>query len=856
MEWTSYVKYVLDKKISLDDLKIDFAALDSKDFSTPPIIKVSVELLNRFLESGEKHMVMIFPEKMKSSFILAVLKVIYDICESKTELLYNPATFIKGQKLKFQNCVVEFEHIKETNGVTMLWVRDADCSVGVPIELAPFFQLTDTNRRLSKDIKFSRAKKKMKKRREEMSDSDRLTAMLLDYKTHFNNTVIYVTSIGKAKEMVSNVSINGVNVKNLLLIGQSDFEGNIDIINKGQLCGEPSIVLASDLYMVNEAIKKDTDVKLLLIDVSNANLIYSQLDVLDELRKRDFPIIYLTDTVNSFDLDILEQREFHIWRWDEESISKDMYDTSIDLINKKVVNCAEQKIEYIQCDSIEINSVLSILYANKQMIRETTANMITIYDRLFSLAFLCLRNIIELSDVEYTRIQEEISYCKFELQKEKRFISREMHNDFEKVIEYFEIIFNRSFSFPKIAELKERLASEQYKSVCIVVPDRVDKDKHIEFWNAVCAQENIKNSIYIMRQTEYNNSNAITCDVTIVCGWFNSDIMKRIIYSYNTMQYLVLLYDYEQRWKNPHTKAWNQILRKGNKKKLIEKVLPKIHIYVNEFTEETPLLNPTDEIKEIEMVMRDNKYRQYMANEASRSMEETVEAIPINFIGGCFGFYKASHKLTSVTEIVLDQSNDIRMMFPFNLESGDFIVVRESERDIIKDFADIILVNSGKGGLRELAKKWLDSLELGSKFTSFDNIYNKLKEVGCNKNQVTVRQWMRNEDIISPQDKEDLKYIAVATGDRNLLECIDEIYEAGKEVKRAHVQAGRTLSELLKRQIGQKLQEIGTFDPYNIWEPVSLYLDDIGSVKVLKVIDIGSKMLVDTSNINRLIYGQ
>lgn len=855
MEWTRYVKYVLEKKSTLDDIKINFSELDSKDFFTPPIIKVSIELLNRFFESGEKHMVMIFPEKIRSSFILVLLKVIKDICDGKTELLYNPTTFIKGQKLKFQNCVVEFEEVKQTNGVTMIWVRDADCSVGVPIELAPFFQLTDTNRRLSKDIKFSKAKKKMKKRREKMSDSDRLTAILLDYKTHLKNLAFYVTSTGKAKEMILNVSINGVNVKDLLLIGQSDVEGNIDIINKGQLSGEPSIVLASDLYAVNEAIKKDTEVKLLLIDVSNTNSIYSQLDVLDELRKRDFPIIYLTDTINSFDLNILEQREFHIWRWDEESISNDLYDTSINHINKKVINCACQKIEYLHCDSKEIDCVLSILYSNRQAIIETTANMINIYERLFSLAFLSIRNIIELSDSEYKRINDTISDCKFDLKKEKRFISQEMNNEFGKVIEYLETIFNRNFTFPKIVALKERLFLQQYKSVCIVVPDTADKDKHIEFWNEYCFKEKIKSSIYVMRQTEYYNTNTISCDLTIVCGWFNSDNMKRIIYSYNTMNYLVLLYKYEQRWKNSHTKVWSRVLRKGNKKKVIEKVLPKVQINVNEFREEIVLLDPIDELKEIEMVMRDSKYRQYISNDTSNLAEEIVEAIPINFIGGCFGFYKESHKLISVTEIIFDQSKEIRMVFPSNLESGDFIVVRESQRDIIKDLADIILVNSGKGELRQLAKKWLDSLEICSEFTSFDNIYNKLKEVGCNKNQVTVRQWIRNEDIISPQDKEDLKYIALVTGDRNLLDCIDEIYEAGKEVKRAHVQAGRTLSELLKRKIGEELQEIEIFDPYNIWEPVSLYLDDIGSVKILKVIDIGNKILVGTSNTNRLIYG-
>jgi hypothetical protein len=91
--------------------------------------------------------------------------------------------------------------------------------------------------------------------------------------------------------LLSTAYVNESIVEDLLMVGQSDIEGNVEIINKGQLSGDPLIVLAQDLYSVNEAIKKESDVKLLLIDVSNNNLINHQLDVLDELAKKDFPIV-------------------------------------------------------------------------------------------------------------------------------------------------------------------------------------------------------------------------------------------------------------------------------------------------------------------------------------------------------------------------------------------------------------------------------------------------------------------------------------------------------------------------------------------------------------------------------------
>jgi hypothetical protein len=856
MDWISYVNDELKKKNSLSDLKISFGDNTNEYVSTPPIIKISIELLNKFFEAREKRVVMVFPEKAQSTLLLAVLKVIYDIFDGEVEKTYNPNTFKKGQKLKCGNCVVEFDKIDQFKGISMLWVKNSDCSNGLPLELAPFFQLTDTNRRLSSNKEFSKAKAEIKERKAKMSESDQLTTLLINYKTHLNNTVFNVTPIGKLKEMLSNIYINEVNIKDLLLVGQADLEGNIDIINKGQLSGEPAIVLASNLYAVIEAIRKDSDVKLLLIDISNSNIINSELDVLDEILKRDFPIICLTDTVNSFELEPLELRGFSVWRWDEESISESMYDKSVVSINKKVRNCAEQKIEYVKCDSKDINNSLAKLYYYRKEILDTTINMTDLYDELFSLAFFFIRNVIDLTDEQCKKIREDILNWKLKLQREKRFITKEMYADFDEVIFSFEAILGRGFEMPKVLALRDILLLNQNKSVYIVIPDRADKEKHQLFWDAECNKKLLKIRLIVLRQAEYCNSDVPDCDITVVCGWLGNVAMKRIIYSYNTPRYIVLLYDYEQRWKNSHIRSWNRVLYKENKRRFIEKTLGNSDVDTSIFTDVSTSLsaqNVQDELCEIEIVLRENKYRKYLPDGIERNIKEVVEAVPVNFVGGCFAFYKSSHKLVSITEIILAGKNDIKTILPSELKIGDFIVVRESQRDLVKEFADIILANSGKSGSRELATKWKETLELESIFLSFEDIFVKLKKAGCSKNQFTVKQWIKNDDIISPQSIDDLRYIAKATNDNILLEQLESIFDAGKEVKRAHVQAGKTLSELLKTKVAQRIQELGEIDPYNIWEPITLHLDEIGTVKILKIIDIGSSMLVDTATINYLI---
>ena len=116
-----------------------------------------------------------------------------------------------------------------------------------------------------------------------------------------------------------------------------------------------------------------------------------------------------------------------------------------------------------------------------------------------------------------------------------------------------------------------------------------------------------------------------------------------------------------------------------------------------------------------------------------------------------------------------------------------------------------------------------------------------------------MRGWIVDEDKIAPEKKEDLKYIALITEDSVLLEMIDDVFDAAREVKNAHIQAGKYLSGFLKQKLASALHEYGEIDPFNIWEPITLMLDDIGTVKILKVIDIGTVLVVDAADMNRLI---
>ena len=57
----------------------------------------------------------------------------------------------------------------------------------------------------------------------------------------------------------------------------------------------------------------------------------------------------------------------------------------------------------------------------------------------------------------------------------------------------------------------------------------------------------------------------------------------------------------------------------------------------------------------------------------------------------------------------------------------------------------------------------------------------------------------------------------------------------------------------MRKRLVEALDQYGDIDPVNIWDPIELSVDGVGTVRVLKVIDIGSPVVVDITDTNRLI---
>lgn len=859
LSWNEYIEELLSTPTVLDNMALQYG---DNAIAVSPIVKASIQMLESMIETEGRHNVFVFPEikELLCEFVLS--KIVFNVAAGKINITYDPHTFKSGQKLKYKNCVVEFDRYVERDfdGKERIYIRFSDGGTyGLPPEIAPIFQIADSDtKRFSKSKAFYDvySAKRALEEAKALPENRNIIEALTDYKTHLDGSIFLITNVKNAKEYFDQTFINGIPLKDVLLIGKVQTDGSIDSCYPGQLSGNPAIVLASDLYSVIKAIEQGAKVQSIIINSSQNTVIDNQLDTLDDLSREEFPILCLTDTSNSFDLDVLLDRGYNVWRWDANSLIETIHASNQKTTGKRIQNCAKQALTYERVNCIEITEALQLIYSHKAEIESQGTDVISAYNKLFSLLFTSLRIAVPFEREEIGRVQGILEECKLALEHEKRFMSQELYRDLVKAIANFEKVFVISFDNPKVSKIAEIISSKKYSSVCIVITDRLDKMRCEEYWRNFAVRKHSPTVVKVLYPQEYASSDTVRYDATIIVGWLNNKNMRNVIYCYGTQEYIVLTYECEEKWRKAHTRTWSRSLSNSSNNRIVKNSFSRkarATISDRRFTDE-PMVSHEDtfdELTDIENLIQINTYRQYGVS--ANGQNQIAEAYPVNFVGGYLAFYRTGHKVITVTDIIVDGKDNVSLKTPDLLRNGDFVAVREAQRDIIRDIADKILENSGKPHAREIALRWREALSVETMFSTMDEIYHNLQSHGCTRGYQTVKNWIEDEDQFSLSSKDDLVCIAKALNDDMLLESIDDVYMAGIDVKRAHVKAGQYLSQKLRAQVADRIAEFGEIDAFNIWDPIELQLEDIGKVIILKIIDINRPIQIDSGNTNRLL---
>lgn len=846
MLWDDIVKNIIGKKTVLDKVKI--STYEEIQSEIPPLIKASVLLTDKLLSSNDR-IVLVFPEQKLCSYYYVVARTLLHIAEGKIKKDYDPRRFIPGEKLKFNNKVMQFVGIEvdEKDKIERIFVRFNDgIKYGIPIETAPFLQHVQSLR-LSTYQSFSKEFAQLKAL---TADSKRsLIQQLANFKTHLDDTSVLVAPIQSTKDLFLNTLINDEKLSDILLLAQADLDGKLKNMTSGQLSGNPAIVLTQDLYAVNQIIETGLVVNNVFIEASQS-MIENQLDALDKLIKNGTNLFILSDLMNYNDYKALETRGFNIWTWNEKTITSELFGEYKSSIDIRAKNVAQRKISFIDVSCHALSTAITLLYSNKKVMDAQSNAMIQIFQELFEVAMYALRTVWPLDN--HAHLNEILVKCKSNLSKEQSFISNEMYHELDQVVDILLNVCNVGYELPKVAEMA-RIAEEiDADKLIIIIPQKSNRNEAEQYLKTLYFRKDLE--ILVVHPNQYLSLKAVDNSMTIISCWLNRSLMSKLLNANVTSHINVLLYEIEKRWKDGYVKYSNELEKRYNA--LNSKIKLKIdgNVAIDEHEHEKTLGVDNLELEEselesIELTLSNNKYRKYITN----TTKADVIAFPVSFVGDLIAFYRSSHRLLTATKLIYNDFDQIEEIKPDAVQIGDFIIEPETQHDLIKEMADVILNNSGYTDLRKTARKWKEALEVESIFSDEETITEKLQEAGCGRSKITISYWLNSDDMISPKSKEDITYIAKATDDFVLLEMVDIVFEAGRIVKNAHVQAGHYLAEKLKSNLLKALIDLGGTDGFNIWEPIEIEIENVGMVKILKVIDVGRAIYIESTSTNRLI---
>ena len=193
MYWAEYLTDILEQDKSLDNIKVN---MEGMSVDLPDIIKASVFMVEKMIAHQGQNNIFVFPDSNQAPFLFMLSKVIHNVISGNVENQYSPEQFEPGQLLKIGNCITQFLGIGDNPmnpGTSMIYLKFSDLDkYGCPLDMAPYFQITDTKKRLSKKASYDKEKKKINADESEGKKTiNDLKALL----THIGESVFYVSTV-------------------------------------------------------------------------------------------------------------------------------------------------------------------------------------------------------------------------------------------------------------------------------------------------------------------------------------------------------------------------------------------------------------------------------------------------------------------------------------------------------------------------------------------------------------------------------------------------------------------------------------------------------------------------------------
>lgn len=655
----------------------------------------------------------------------------------------------------------------------------------------------------------------------------------------FHTSVVLVSRIHEARDQVSDLSIAADNdvcskLSNVFGWGSLSEEGEVKIWGSAGRHEEPLVLVSSNFADVCEYVEVNSH-KTDLIVVDGSSYL-KDLSSFETLLNKNIPMIFVLSGKDQDGIQYLKRKDFDFWAWnstDLAHVNQDFSETEESPfynLQKKIASFASFAVNVIECANPALESAFDLLKRLRDEITEDDYHASQILDRIYGF-FLRVSRIVSITDAISDKSETELAAIVSDLQTFRHNIEPKF---LEMLVETVELLAQGIDSLSDETSKPARLRSEIGKlmsggneKICVVL-NKSDFQAERNYLAAQFPGDRVvfqKNGAFKMNE-DY--------DCVVLCGYLKGNQMLRIFDDALSSRLVVLNYSHEKEWTTSVKKRFfgafdNQAFRNHS-------VFGKKPSATTATSVEVAPRPPA--LEEFEIKLHEFKRQRILKSIGEDLIGQKVSARCVMFNQGSFAFLTESHSVPVINELLGGKTKVERIPQKKvkDISTGDFLLFRESSsRNIIREMADLGLQKSGKTELRAMASRWREALKkvFENNGKSLSKVKAELKQYGCDRNELTIKNWLFDENQIAPGEPEDISAIAEAAQNESLKRDLDNVLNAISQVRGAHIQAARQVANLLEKRIKGDLHELSDTD-------VEIKVPGLGKVFIVCVESVDS----------------
>lgn len=862
MKWDEFVSH-FSKEENPDVQSVSFSEDSASDEPIPFYVRLANRVTSDSLLYAKKPLfILVYPTDPAFQMAFVVYQIINDVLSKNILSQYDIRKFVKGQKLSLGNAVIVFDEIKEeffkdegkTQEIFYFHVKEKDSGNrlirrGFYLPHTPILNKALSTAEVSSNKDFDKEFALFKN-----IDSSSISGKLQLLRTRQNEAVIFVTAIRAASERIRSSFLDHRPLLDSVSICKSDFHGELSPL-EGPL-EKPQIIVATDLIDAQNALENSREqfiVSALFVDTDSVNDFANRQDELDFFIDAGIPVIMLCPESHVFDFSLLRDRGFASLDFTRTLLASTSDPSSPLFANRAIRNCLLRKVDRYVGVSDDIANGNRILHLYSDTAQDLPSSAMVCFHNFCNLFFeelwRCLPvKLLPATETQFEAFSRSVEACVNErnLIPDTSFV-----DDMSAALTNLMNLVCRD-QCHKEALIKERILASRGKSLLLVVPYTFVPETVVSFYSSWMASQGIDDvSLACCTERDFRSENRFFDDILLV-GWLGRQPMREILMSNRAPHFSLLVHRCEQTWAN--AAICQMINTKPSLPSEFDQEIDPIENTKPPF-DYVPAEKPTkdNDFSELFNNYRNARYKA-AAGPLSSPADKIVKATPVSFSNDTIGFFTANFSLLSLTKM-RDENGQPESINPADLRNGDVIAFNSSSTDLIRDLADKILDEQHRPDARKKATSWKDvfKVQIG---LDFEEIYRRLVAAGLKRTSITVRCWLGKESFICPMKKEDLVIIAKAFDDHQLTEEYEQVFEAAKTVKAAHLTAGFRLAAGLRANAAfQDAIQKATSSMNGLASEIRVPVPDFGEVTIVQVIDIGSEGDYPLSQANKLKKG-